>query len=71
MSFVRIEPGPWIPVSVPWCSTGHWRDVRIWLLDNVWGGNYQLLGSDDYRNTNRVVEFASEKDATLFALRWS
>ena len=67
----RIEPGPWISVWVPWRSTGHWRDVRIWLLDNVEAGYYQVMGSGDSHHTTRVVDFASEKDATLFALRWT
>lgn len=61
-----------IPVSFPWKSTGHFRDVQIWLLDNVpFAGDYDFVGLDDENPENRVYYFAKEKDATLFALRWA
>lgn len=59
-------------VSVPWRSTGQWRDVQIWLLDNVpCYDNYAFVGVDIYIPSNRIYYFAHEKDAMLFALKWS
>ncbi len=59
-------------VSVPWRSTGQWRDLQIWLIDNVgYYNNYVFVGVDTYNGDNRVYYFAHEKDATMFALRWS
>ena len=64
-----------IPVSVPWRSTGQYRDLRIWLLDHVPNhSDYELGGHDyDYHpdKDHRVVYFAREQDATMFALRWA
>jgi hypothetical protein len=60
-----------IPVSVPWRSTGHFRDLRIWLLDNVSDYNYEFDGVDHPFTDNRVYYFALEQDAAMFALRWS
>ena len=61
-----------IPVSIPWKSSGHFRDVRIWLLDNVpHHGSYHFDGVDFQNMNNRVYYFEKEKDAALFALRWS
>jgi hypothetical protein len=60
-------------VSVPWKSTGQWRDVQIWLLDNVPNHkNYEFVGMEDADNqNNRVYYFAHQDDAVLFALRWA
>jgi len=64
-----------IPVSVPWRSTGHFRDLRIWLLDNVPNhGDYEFAGVDSDllpNKDNRVYYFAHEEDAIMFSLRWS
>jgi hypothetical protein len=64
-----------IPVSFPWRSTGHYRDLRIWLLDNVpHHYDYDIDGQDyDYHpvKDHRVVYFAREEDAIMFALRWA
>lgn len=60
-----------VPVSVPWRSSGQWRDLRIWLLDNVASGDYDHAGMDYDNQHNRIVSFRFEKDATMFALRWS
>lgn len=59
-----------IPVSVPWCSTDHYRDVRIWLLDHINHADYAFAGVDSKNQLNRIVYFGRDKDATLFALRW-
>lgn len=60
-----------IPVSVPWRSTGHFRDLRIWLIDNVNSLDWTIDGVDYNDLNNRIVRFAQERDAILFALRWS
>ena len=60
-----------IPVSVPWCSTGQWRDLRIWLIENVDDFDYDASGVDLEDYDRRVFYFAQRKDAVLFALRWS
>ena len=59
-----------IPVSVPWRSTGQFRDLRIWLLDNVLNMDYDYFGVDYENTNNRKYYFAREEDAALFALRW-
>lgn len=59
-----------IPVSVPWRSTGHYRDVQIWLIDNIDSLDWDLDGLDFNNPNNRIVRFARERDAVLFALRW-
>ena len=60
-----------IKTSVPWRSTDQWRDLRIWLLDNVNALDYDISYMDSDNNEKRVVFFAFQKDATLFLLRWS
>ena len=61
-----------IPVSVPWRSTGQFRDIRIWLLDNVPNyGDYEFVGVDLTNTKNRKYYFAREEDAAMFALRWA
>lgn len=60
-----------IPVSVPWRSTGHFRDLRIWLLDNVNALDYDFDGEDPKNSDNRIYYFAFDTDATQFALRWA
>ena len=65
---------PFFPfrISVRYCGTGQWRDLRIWLLDNVHNrDSYVIDGADMNNYQNRVVRFAYEKDAIMFALRWS
>lgn len=60
-----------IPVHVPWRSTGHWRDLRIWLIENVDDMDYDAAGVDLADYDKRIFYFARKKDAVLFALRWS
>lgn len=59
-----------IRVSVPWRGTGHFRDLRIWLLDNVNELDYEFKGMDLDNSSNRIFYFALKEDATMFALRW-
>jgi hypothetical protein len=60
-----------VPVRVQWQGSGQWRDLRIWLIENVHDMDYDAAGADleDYRK--RVIWFAREQDAVQFALRWS
>ncbi len=60
-----------IPVSLPWRGSGHFRDLRIWLLDNVDERDWDFDGVDPKNFNNRIYYFAREKDANWFALRWS
>lgn len=60
-----------IPVSVPWRSTGQFRDLRIWLLDNVNERDWDFDGADHVNAENRIFYFARKQDATAFALKWS
>ena len=60
-----------IKVSIPWRCSGHFRDLRIWLLDNVDELDWDFDGADPDNEDNRIYYFALHKDATLFALRWS
>ena len=60
-----------IPVSLPWRSSGHFRDLQIWLLDNVDERDWDFDGVDPKNFNNRIYYFAREKDANWFALRWS
>lgn len=60
-----------IPVSVPWRSTGHFRDLQIWLIDNIDSLDWNIEGADYNNLDNRIVRFARERDAVLFALRWT
>jgi hypothetical protein len=53
-----------IPVTFKWTSSGQFRDLRIWLLDNV--PNY-----DSYDIHGQMVYFSREQDAIMFALRWA
>ena len=80
MTNIRFEmhnitnPNCTIRASVPWKSTGQWRDVQIWLLDNVpsgYGHLYEFVGMDLLNRDNRVYYFARERDASMFLLRWS
>lgn len=71
---MRIQRKYWcnIPVSIPWGSTGRFRDIQIWLLDNVvYHDDYEFSGIDDTNSKNRIFNFCKEKDAIMFALRWS
>ena len=60
-----------IKVSVPWRGTRNFRDLRIWLIDNVRDIDYEFKGMDLSDANNRIFYFALEKDATMFSLRWS
>lgn len=60
-----------IQVSVPWRSSGHFRDLRIWLLDTINHRDWDFDGADPKNPNNRIYYFAHQTDATLFALRWS
>lgn len=60
-----------IPVSVLWRSTGQWRDLRIWLIENVNDMDYDAAGVDLQDYDKRVFYFAKEKDAVWFALKWT
>lgn len=62
---------PNIPVSVPWRSTGHFRDLIIWLLDNVHHSDYNFAGYDPKNGHNRMVYFTNEQDAIMFKMRWA
>jgi hypothetical protein len=58
-------------ITVPFKSTGHFRDLRIWLIDNVAVSDYLILGADVHGlSYTKVVWFKYEKDAIMFALRW-
>lgn len=60
-----------IPVRVPYRSTGQWRDLRIWLMENVNDMDYDAAGVDLQDYDQRVFYFARKRDAMWFALRWS
>lgn len=60
-----------IRVSVPWRSTGQFRDLRIWLLDNVEETDYEFKGLDNLDSERRIFYFARKPDAVLFSLTWS
>ena len=59
-----------IPISVPWRSTGQWRDLHIWLLDNVNNLDWDMAGVDLDNVKHRVIYFARSQDAVAFALKW-
>lgn len=61
----------YIPISVPWKSTGNFRDLHIWLIDHIDDKNYTLGGIDLFNDKNRMVYFAYEDDAITFKLIWS
>lgn len=58
-----------IPVSIPWRSTGNFRDLQVWLLDNIHDTDWEIEGADFNNLNNRIIRFANKKDAVLFALR--
>jgi hypothetical protein len=59
-------------VSVPYDGSRQWRDLQIWLLDNIPDYDcYRITGLDYDNMNNRLVEFQYEHHAILFALRWS
>lgn len=60
-----------IPVSVPWRSSGNYRDMQIWLIDNLDLLDWDLDGVDMNDLNRRIVRFARQKDAVLFSLRWA
>ena len=60
-----------IPVKVPYRSTGQWRDLRIWLIENVDDMDYDAAGVDLQNYNHRVFYFARSQDAVMFALKWS
>lgn len=60
-----------IQVSVPWRGTRSFRDLRIWLIDNVHDTDYEFKGMDNYNSDNRIFWFARKPDAVQFALRWA
>ena len=60
-----------IKVSVPWRSSGHFRDLRIWLLDNVEYTDYYFHGGDPNIEGNRLYYFVRKEDAVWFSLMWS
>jgi hypothetical protein len=60
-----------IPVKVPYRSTGQWRDLRIWLIENVHDMDYDAAGVDLQDYNQRIFYFARKKDAMWFALKWS
>ena len=59
-----------IPIRVTWHSTGQWRDLRIWLIDNVNELDYEVCGVDLDDYNKRIIYFAREKDALWFSLKW-
>jgi hypothetical protein len=60
-----------IETSVPWTSTGNYRDLRIWLIDNIDEKCYYIAGADFKNLSNRIVWFENRHDAVHFILRWS
>ena len=60
-----------IRVSVPWRSNRHFRDLRIWLLDNINDLDYDFMGVEFGDLDNRIYYFARQDDAVMFTLRWS
>lgn len=60
-----------IPVSVPWRGVRQFRDLQIWLINNVQNTDYEFKGMDFDNANNRIFYFALKEDATMFALRWS
>jgi hypothetical protein len=60
-----------IRVSVPWRGTRSFRDLRIWLIENVKDTDYEFKGMDNVNSDNRIFWFAYEQDAMMFTLIWS
>jgi len=69
---LAIEEQYWchIQISVPWRNAANWRDIKKWLIDNVSLSDYDF-GDTDLNSDNRIILFAKEKDAILFALTWA
>ena len=60
-----------IKVSVPWLGVRRFRDLQIWLIDNVPDTDYEFKGMDNANSNNRIFWFARKEDAIQFALRWA
>lgn len=60
-----------IKVSVPWRGTGQFRDLQIWLIDNLKNTDYEFKGMDFDNSNNRIFYFAKKPDAVMFSLRWA
>lgn len=60
-----------IPVKVSYRSTGQWRDLRIWLIENVHDMDYDVADVDLRDYDKAVIYFARSEDALLFSLRWT
>jgi hypothetical protein len=54
-----------------WRSPGQWRDLRIWLIENVNDMDYDAAGVDLQDYDRRVFYFARKQDAMMFTLKWS
>ena len=67
---IRIYPKCEFQVVVEFKSTGQWRDLIIWLIDNVKRGDYEFLDGG-LCSRQRTVAFKNNNDATWFALRWA
>lgn len=60
-------------IKVGYSDHHNWHQVYSWCEDNCTGNWY---GGSDWDNwvvgeENGMIEFESEKDAVMFALRWS
>ena len=60
-----------IPVNVLWGSSGQYRNMVIWLLDNINHNDYDFGGITEGMPQHRTVYFGRKTDAILFALRWT
>lgn len=60
-----------IPVQVQWQGSSQWQDLRVWLQEHVHDWDYDAAGVDIDKHIWRVIWFARERDAVMFALRWS
>jgi hypothetical protein len=60
-------------IKVRYPDNYHYDQVRNWCVDNCRGTWYTGHDWDnwEFSNKNRCVEFVEERDAVLFALRWS
>jgi hypothetical protein len=59
------------PISVLYRGAGHWRDLRLWLIDKVHEDGYFIVGADPDDPRLRQVIFTCREDAIRFALTWS
>lgn len=59
-----------IKVSVPWRDYNHFRNARLWLLDNIDERDWDFDGIDNHNQDNRIYYFARQKDAMMFTLIW-